>query len=122
MAATQTHDVCSVEDLPPGGVVLADVGPYGVAVYNVNGEFHALNNRCPHMGAPMCRGRISGMATENPDGTWGWTREGEIVECPWHGWKFAIADGRSLTKPVQRIRRFVVRVIDDRVVLETDER
>ncbi|GAB3348040.1 Rieske (2Fe-2S) protein [Amycolatopsis echigonensis] len=117
-AGSQTHVVGTVEELPPGSVRLVEVGRYGVAVYNVGGEYHALNNYCPHMGAPICAGRITGVATGEAPGHKGWSRAGEIVECPWHGWKFGIADGRSLTKPVHRIRKYSVAVRDGKVILE----
>ena len=111
------HVVGRVEEIPPGSVRLVDDGKFGIAVYNVNGEFHALNNYCPHMGAPICVGRISGVADGDAPGRQTWSREGEIVECPWHGWKFDIANGESLTTPVRRIKTFEVEVRDGEVVL-----
>lgn len=116
-----THVVGTVVDLPPGSVRLVPVGRYGVAVYNVGGQYHALNNYCPHMGAPICLGRVTGIATGDAPGRKGWSMDGEIVECPWHGWKFAIADGRSTTKPVHRIRKYSVEVRDGLVVLEVSD-
>jgi len=115
------HVVGRVADLPPGSVAYVDAGPHGVAVYNVGGEFHALSNYCPHMGAPICRGMVSGVAEEDERGRARWTRDGEIVECPWHGWKFNIADGRSLSKPVQRIRKYTISIVDDQVLLDTGD-
>jgi nitrite reductase (NADH) small subunit len=119
---TMARDVIvgRVADLPPGSVTLIEEGPYGIAVYNVGGEYHALINRCPHMGAPMCQGRVSGVAVVDERNEWSWTRQGEIVECPWHGWKFGITDGRSLTRPVQRIRKHRIRIERDQVILETE--
>ncbi|PXY23405.1 hypothetical protein BAY59_27405 [Prauserella coralliicola] len=113
-----THVVGTVDELPPGSVRVVPVGRYGIAVYNVDGQFHALNNYCPHMGAPICLGRITGVATGDAPGQKAWARDGEVVECPWHGWKFLIADGKSLTKPVQRIRKYAVEVRNGQVILE----
>jgi nitrite reductase/ring-hydroxylating ferredoxin subunit len=70
-----------VEDLPPGRsltVALADGNE--LAVYNVDGEFFATENSCPHHGAPLADGRLCG----------------HVIECGWHGWQFDVRDGRCL--------------------------
>lgn len=71
-----------IDELPPGrcaSVALADGNE--VAVYNVDGEFFATDNSCPHHGAPLADGRLCG----------------HVVECGWHGWQFDVRDGRCLT-------------------------
>lgn len=115
----QGHVVCSIEDLPPGSVKIVPVGKFGVGVFNVDGQYHALVNYCLHRGAPLCRGLICGTAEpgENPYEAF-WTREGEIVRCPWHGWEFDIGTGRSLAFPNRRIRSYPVSVRDGLVILE----
>jgi nitrite reductase/ring-hydroxylating ferredoxin subunit len=45
-------------------------------------------------------------------------RDGEILRCPWHGWEFEIATGKTVTKPVVRVKTFPARVEDGRVVVE----
>ena len=91
--------VCAATELPPGKVRLVDVGRYGVGVYNVAGEYHALLNYCPHMGAPVCLGPISGVAATDENRGVSWTRSGEIVECPWHGSRFRMTDGHVRRGP-----------------------
>jgi nitrite reductase/ring-hydroxylating ferredoxin subunit len=48
-----------------------------------------------------------------------WVREGEILQCPWHGWQFDITTGRSLAFPNRRIRAYPVTVQDGEVIVET---
>jgi nitrite reductase (NADH) small subunit len=117
MADARAYVVGTVQDLPPGSMRLVDVGRFGVGVYNVNGAFHALNNYCPHMGAPICRGGITGLASGDAPGRRQWVREGEIVRCPWHGWKFGITDGETVTRPVRRVKKYPVKVVDGQVIL-----
>lgn len=111
--------VCTVEELPPGGVRVVPIGRYGVGVFNVNGEYHALSNHCPHRGAPLCVGEVEGTvnAGEEPYSL-RWERDGELLRCPWHGWEFDIASGRALARPDIRAKTWKVSVVDGYVVVE----
>jgi nitrite reductase (NADH) small subunit len=113
------HVVCRVSDLPPGARIVVPVGKFGIGVFNVNGSFHALTNYCPHEGGPLCIGPVRGVTRvdESEIGGIGWSRDGEVVRCPWHQWEFEIASGTTLTSPQRGIRTYPVEVIDDQVVL-----
>jgi 3-phenylpropionate/trans-cinnamate dioxygenase ferredoxin component len=71
-----------VEDLPPGRCGPVDL-PNGheLALYNVEGEFYATENSCPHHGAPLAEGKFCG----------------HVIECGFHGWQFDVRDGRGIT-------------------------
>ena len=78
----QTIVAGRVEDLPCGRsatVALADGNE--LALYNIDGEFYATENSCPHRGAPLADGHLCG----------------HVIECDWHGWQFDVRDGRCLT-------------------------
>jgi nitrite reductase/ring-hydroxylating ferredoxin subunit len=81
-SATQTLIVCATGDLRPGASIRVEL-PDGdeLAVYNVDGEFYATENFCPHKGAPLSDGALCG----------------HIVECGWHGWQFDVRSGECLT-------------------------
>lgn len=70
--------ICSVGDVPPGTGKEVTVGDRVVAVFNVDGRFHALDGICPHAGGPLGEGTLNG----------------PIVTCPWHGWQFDVSTGR----------------------------
>lgn len=106
-----------VEDLPPGSVRVVPFGRWGIGVFNCGGTFHALNNFCPHAGAPVCRGTITGTTRAVGPYELVWEREGEILRCPWHGWEFSIATGTTVVGPDRSIKRFPVRVDDGRIIL-----
>lgn len=108
---------CRVEDLPPGTVRIVPGGRWGIGVFNCDGTFHALSNRCPHAGAPVCRGVVTGTTRAVGGHRLVWEREGEILRCPWHGWEFAIATGRSLTAPTRAIHALPVRVVDGKILV-----
>lgn len=106
------HIVATVEEIPPGERKIVEIGGRTIGVFNVNGSFYALRNRCPHQGGPLCEGRVSGflMATA-PGGDYSYTHRGEIVRCPWHGWEFNITTGQSWFDPAKtRVRAYEVRI------------
>ena len=73
-----------VEDVPPGrGATVELSSGAELALYNINGEFHAIENFCPHKGAPLADGNLCG----------------HVVECDWHGWRFDIRTGQCLNRP-----------------------
>ena len=47
-------------DLASGERRLVDVEGRSIGIFNVNGEYYALHNRCPHMGGALCAGPVTG--------------------------------------------------------------
>ncbi|OBI57678.1 MULTISPECIES: Rieske (2Fe-2S) protein [unclassified Mycobacterium] len=111
--------VCSLDELPPGGMKLVDVGKFGVGVYNVHGELYAIVNYCSHEGAPLCLGLIGGTNESAPESLDGMrrVRDGQIVRCPWHNWEFDVTTGQNLADPRRRVRTYQVDVTDGEVYL-----
>lgn len=98
-----THRVCPVAELPPGMRRIVDVEGRSIGVFNVHGRYHALRNVCPHKLAPLCLGPVSGVPEGDRPGAVVLRRAGEVVRCPWHGWEFDIATGKSVFNP-HRVR------------------
>jgi nitrite reductase/ring-hydroxylating ferredoxin subunit len=117
MMAVRSLVVCPVEELPPGRRKF--VSDQSICVFNVSGDYYALSNRCLHRGGPACAGVVTGepQAGREPYEV-EWTREGEIVQCGWHGWEFEIATGRSIAYPERHLRTYPVRIVDGMVVVE----
>ncbi|MEX1030323.1 MAG: Rieske (2Fe-2S) protein [Paenibacillaceae bacterium] len=93
------HVIGKVSELPPGSNKILALKNRSIGVFNVNGEFYALRNTCPHQGAPLCKGDVRGTTLPSKPGEYIYGQEGEIVRCPWHGWEFNIKDGRSIFDP-----------------------
>ena len=102
--------VGKVADLPPSSRRIVSVNGREIGVFNVNGEYHALRNLCPHQGAPLCLGELTGLSKSDEPGEIEWTRAGEILRCPWHGWEFDILTGRTVFESKARVRTYDVRV------------
>jgi nitrite reductase/ring-hydroxylating ferredoxin subunit len=81
----------------PGDRVIVDIEGQEVAVFNVDGDLHALPNFCPHQAAPLCEGEVTGRMVMGDDGwSWEYVQRGEVVTCPWHGWKFDVTTGKNI--------------------------
>lgn len=93
------HEICKVTDLPVGSNKIMTLEGRSVGVFNVNGEFYALKNSCPHQGAPLCVGTVTGMTLPSAPGEYLYGKEGEVVRCPWHGWEFDLLTGKSIFDP-----------------------
>lgn len=105
------HIVGRVSELSVGQRTIVEAEGRSIGVFNVNGEFYALRNRCPHQGAPLCLGSVKGMTMPSKPGEYLWGREGEIVRCPWHGWEFDLTTGCSIYNPHKmRVKAYEVTV------------
>jgi nitrite reductase (NADH) small subunit len=105
------HVVSTVRELPPGTRKIVEVGGQSIGVFNIDGEYYALRNSCPHQGAPLCLGIVSGTTVPSKpfEYIYGW--ENQIIKCPWHGWEFDIESGRSVFNPHKvRIKTYDVEV------------
>ena len=92
--------VAPVAAIPPGEYASAEVDGVFVAVFNVGGQFFAVEDVCTHDGGGLAGGRV----------------EGDQVICPRHGARFCLRSGRALTPPAyEPVRTFKTRVVDGRV-------
>ena len=99
--------VALVGDVPEGQGRAFVVQGRLVAVFLKNGEYFAINDTCPHMGASLAEGYV----------------EGDAVMGPWHAWKFCIRDGLWLDNPKSKIRTdcYPVRVEGDAIQVQIPE-
>lgn len=102
------YAVATVAEIPVGHRKIVEVAGRTIGVFNVKGEYFALRNTCPHQGGPMCEGRITGFLYGDRPGELTYTKQGEILRCPWHGWEFDIRTGQSWHAP----ERVLVRQYD----------
>jgi len=93
--------VAEVTDLQPGKGKTVTAGDRELALFNVDGKFHCIGNSCPHRGGPLGEGVL----------------DGNVVTCPWHGWRFDVTTGQSPLIPTAKVEHFevVVEVTDVKV-------
>ena len=93
------HKVARVGELPPGTGRTVDVNGTKIALFNVDGRFHAIDDRCPHSGGSLGEGILQGC----------------VVTCPYHFWQFDVRRGCSPEFADARVDRFEVRVEGDEI-------
>ena len=92
--------VAKVGSIPEGTGNAIAVGDRLVAVFNLgSGQYYAIDDLCPHMGASLAAGHV----------------EGEIVTCPWHAWRFRVTDGTWCDNPRIKTQAFEVRTVGDEI-------
>lgn len=95
--------VALVQEVPPGKSKQAKVGGKTLAVFNVNGVFHVIDDTCPHRGAPLWEGEV----------------EGQYVTCPWHAATFDVTTGAHLTPPARcDVASYKVQVVGEEVQVD----
>jgi nitrite reductase (NADH) small subunit/3-phenylpropionate/trans-cinnamate dioxygenase ferredoxin subunit len=91
--------VAKVGEIPEGQGRVFEVGGRLIAVFLDEGAYYAIDDACPHQGAPLSDGIVFDKS----------------VTCTWHGWRFSLVDGRHLEGSRCRVATYPVRVEGDDV-------
>ena len=75
--------ICKADELQPGQGKSVRVKNKCIAVFNVKGEYYAVDDSCSHMGAPLANGMLAGKS----------------ITCEWHGACFDLETGEALEGP-----------------------
>jgi len=94
--------VGQVGEIPEGESIAFTANGRDVAVVCSGGKYYAIEDRCPHAGSPLSGGPI----------------ENGIVTCPWHSWRFRLADGVGADLPKARVACFPVSVHGTEIAVE----
>ena len=88
---------------PPGRMAAFELGGLELVLCNVAGTPCVIEDRCPHVEVALSEGRL----------------EGSVLECPLHGGKLDVRDGRPVAAPIRRpVRTFAVRQRGDHIQVE----
>ena len=98
--------VCLAVEVSPGESKMFNVGGKMVGLFNIDGEFLAVSNECPHAGASLAHGKI----------------DRDVVSCRIHHWRFCLRSGRYLDedKPDFNARAVSTRVLNGDVQVSFD--
>ena len=94
--------VAAVSEVPAGEGRVVEAGPVTLALFNVDGRFFAIDNRCTHRGGPLGEGPV----------------DDQVVMCPWHGWRFDVTTGANVNNPAVKVACFPVSVEDGAIWVE----
>lgn len=87
--------VSRLDEFPPGERRIVQAGRRSIGVFRVGDRFYAINNYCPHQGGPLCLGRTKPWVWSDRPGEFAMDEREALVACPWHGWEYDLATGRS---------------------------
>ena len=93
------HVVAKVGEIPDGGRKVVNIKGRSIVVFNVKDSYYALLDRCPHEGAKLSSGPLVGLVESDNPGEYDYSRAGEFIRCPWHGWEYEIRSGKSYCNP-----------------------
>lgn len=99
--------VAKVGAIPEGQGATFAIGSQLVAVFNRGGEYYAIDDLCPHMGASLGAGQLG--------------EDGSVI-CPWHAWCFDVCDGTWLDNPRLKIASYPVRIVGDEIQVHLVDR
>ncbi|MDF3060016.1 MAG: Rieske (2Fe-2S) iron-sulfur domain protein [Microvirga sp.] len=104
-------------DFPVGKFRIVSIDGVEIGIVRLaGGALHAVRNRCPHKGAPVCKGILGGTWPPSAVGELAFERDGEVLVCPWHGYEFDLNSGLELyQKRPTRLRKYDVGVEDGQV-------
>ncbi|HEY4200554.1 MAG TPA: Rieske (2Fe-2S) protein [Devosiaceae bacterium] len=105
--------VANVDEFPASGRLLVHVKGRPIVIFHLDDQYYALFNRCPHQGGSLCEGHRIGLVESPQPGQYEYSRAGEIIRCPWHGWEFDIRTGLSRCRPKDLlVRQYPLNVED----------
>lgn len=107
MAAENYQTVARVGEIPEGQGRVFEVDGRMIAVFHDGGHYYAIDDACPHQGAPLSDGIVFD----------------KTVTCTWHGWRFSLQDGSWLDSKKSKVRVacYPVRVEGDAVQVAVDD-
>lgn len=94
--------VAKIDEIEEGKGQVAEIGDKCLAVFNVEGAFHVIDNTCLHRGGPLGEGEL----------------EADIVTCPWHGWEYNVKTGNCVNNPSSHVKSYPTRIEDGEVQVE----
>lgn len=84
-----------------GGRALIESKNLSLALFNIAGQFYAIDDSCPHQGASLCGGKL----------------EGRVIQCCAHGLRFDLASGYLLNSTALKVANYPVELIDGQVFI-----
>ena len=101
MAETKFVKVATTGDIPPGHSKMVMAHGKPMALFNVDEQFYAINQICPHMGGPLSEGTLNG----------------KVVTCPWHKWSYYVDTGLPDHEGGHSVAAYEVRVEGENILI-----
>lgn len=96
------EEVAAVSEIAKGEGKTIEKNGKILAVFNVDGNFYAIDNTCLHRGGPLGEGYL----------------DGSIVTCPLHGWQYDVCSGECQTMPNMHVTSYKTKVENGKIFVE----
>jgi nitrite reductase (NADH) small subunit len=93
--------VAETSEIAPGAGKTVEIDSKRIAVFNVDGQFYAIDDECPHQGGPLGEGDL----------------DGPIVTCPWHAWMYDVTTGINTDDDTICLAKYEVRIDGTSILL-----
>jgi nitrite reductase (NADH) small subunit len=93
------HTVARIGDIPVDQGRMFEVDGRMIAVFLVDGAYYAIDDACPHQGAPLSDGLVADKS----------------VICTWHGWRISLEDGRHMEGSRCRVGTYPVQLAGEEI-------
>ena len=104
---TEYVTVARVGEIANGEAKAFEVGEHVVAVFLHEGDYYAIDDMCPHMGASLATGHFDTVQMN--------------VACPWHGWRFDVRDGTWCDNRRIKTDVFKVRIVNEEIQVSVNK-
>jgi nitrite reductase/ring-hydroxylating ferredoxin subunit len=104
MTQATAVEVCDADRLWDGEMAHFCIGRTSILLLRLDGRFHAYQAHCPHLGVALADGELDGV----------------VLTCSAHRWQFDAANGQGVNPRSACLRRFPVRVVGQKVVVECE--
>ena len=96
--------VAKVSEIKEGEGKVVEANGKTIALFNVDGDFFAIENTCKHQGGPLGEGIC----------------DGNVVTCPWHQWKYDVTTGVNVGNPQVKVDTYEVQVEGEEVKVKVE--
>jgi nitrite reductase/ring-hydroxylating ferredoxin subunit len=115
--------VCNSSEISEGSRIVAQFEKIAVGIFRLHGNLYAWENKCPHMGGPVCQGTIlprviEPLSDSKASTGFAFDQTDMHLVCPWHGFEFSIATGRHAAHGNAKLRTVPVNEIDGEVYVD----
>ena len=114
--------VAKLADLAEGRLTPSSIGRVPILLTLVNNQPVAVAARCPHQGAQLQAGCVTGLVGSGPDGTVTVDPTRPVLRCPWHGFEYDLVSGEPTVPPPahrrMQLRTYPARIVGEEVVID----
>ncbi len=101
---SQFVKAAEITDVQPGDCLGVKVEGVFIGIYNIDGNYFAMNNICPHLGGVLTYGFF----------------DDNVVTCPLHMWEFDVKTGKCLWPEQEKLPTYPVKIEGNDILVDVN--